>query len=179
MLVTLDANVLIWGVRATATPGDEHMVPRCVRFIEWLDECGHQLVLTSQAVTEYLIGATAEQRERDLEALTAKYIILPYDVPAIEIAAAIRSDKDFIKSLGDDAGKSRVCVKADVIIVATAKAGGVGRIYSNDAGVRTLAARCGIPPSGIPTLVQMAPFGGESNPPPTRPAQGDLFDRDK
>ncbi len=180
MLVTIDANVLIWGVRTTASAGDEHMIPRCVRFLEWLDECGHELVLTSQAVTEYLIGATVEERICELAELSSKYIILPYDVSAIEIAATLRSDKDFIKSLGDDALKSRVCVKADVIIVASAVAGHVQRIYSRDAGVRALAIRAGLSPADIPTIADMAPLSPPSNtvtPPSNQsPPPKSLFD---
>ena len=108
------------------------------------------MVLTAPVVAEYLAGAEDErQRKRDPARSGTRYRIVPTDARAARIAADLRGDRDFLRNLGRDTGKSRVCLKADILIVATAAAHGVGQIVTADRDVRAIADRCGLPMRGL------------------------------
>ena len=156
MLVTIDTNLLIWGVRGISSVGQEEMILRAKALIDWLDNRNDRLVLTSVCVGEYLIGNDPEKRKQELSALQEKHMIYPYDANAAVIAAELRSDDDFLRSLKTDADKTRVAIKADIEIVATAKAFQIERIYSNDAILRKIAARCGLSAQDVPSLAEFA-----------------------
>lgn len=173
MVITVDTNFLIWGVRCVATDGQEEMIPRATAFFNWVDENRHKLVLSSECLAEYLVGATGVEKVAQLTALQEKFIILPYDAKAAAIAADLRSDKDFIKSQ-QAVGKTRVCIKSDIVVVATARAfgqKGVDRIYSSDPCVRHLATTCGMSAQDMPTVEQLQYNVSPSN----RNMQKDLF----
>lgn len=156
MVITIDTNTLIWGLKKQSTQGQEDWIPRCARFLQWIDEHHHTLVLTSECVAEYLVSDG--DTDAELRTLSSKFQIYDYDVNAAVFAAEIRKDKDFVRSLKENFGKTHVCIKSDIVIVATAKAHDVEKIYSNDEGVRKAAARCGLPASDIPTIDDMAPL---------------------
>ena len=155
MLITVDTNLLIWGVRAVCTSGQEEMIPRSEAFLDWIDQENHKLALTATTVAEYLVGATAATRESELRILQARYPILPFDAKAAVIAGRLRDDKTFQQSLCNEYDKSRVVVKADIQIVATAKAHGVNVVYSNDRGLRAIAKRCQLTSRDLPTVAEM------------------------
>lgn len=167
MKISIDTNILIWGVRQIADVGQEEMIPRATAFIEWIDRQGHTLVLTSQSVAEFLVGGSEAERAAQFHALGTHFQICPFDTLAARIAADIRSDKDFVDSLHRD-GKTRACIKADIAIVATAKAHDVDKIFSNDAKLRSAAKKCGLPAADIPTLQELTTVEAVSPPSRTR-----------
>lgn len=155
MVITVDTNFLIWGVRCVSTVGQEDMIVRAQAFFSWVDERRHELVLTSECVAEYLVGGTELERKEQLIELSSKFKICPFDAKAAVIAAELRSDREFINSLKDDAGKTRVCIKSDINIVATAKAHGVERVYSADRDLRKVAAKCQLSAMDIPRPTEL------------------------
>lgn len=180
MVITVDTNFLIWGLRGVSSVGQEGMVPPAKEFFEWVVRSGHKLVLTSECVAEYLVGGTDESRKRQLSELRSRFMILTYDAKAAAIAAELRSDPDFIASLKGDELKTKVCIKSDIVIVATSRAygdKGVDRIYSNDVGLRNVAMRCGIAASPLPTVEEMAPLPtpSKSLPEKRKEKSGNLF----
>ena len=155
MLVTFDTNLLIWGVRGVSSEGQEEMIVRAKALIDWLDKHDDRLVLTSVCIGEYLIGNDPEKRKLELFALQEKHMIYPYDANAAAIVAELRSDYDFLYALKADARKTRVAIKADIEIVATAKAFRIECIYSNDATLRKIAAKCGLSARDVPSLEEI------------------------
>jgi predicted nucleic acid-binding protein len=170
MIVTVDTNILIWGVRHTSIPSQADMIPRATAFLQWIDKQGHKLVVTSACISEYLVGATEDDMARELKQLSAKYKIIPFDTNAAVHAARIRSDREFLRQL-KDAGKTNVAIKADIVIVATAKAHNVDRIYSFDeTDIPPIAARCGLSYAPLPTLADLTPIHPSSIPRASREA---------
>ncbi len=154
MAVTVDTNILIWGIRGVSTPGQESRIPICRRLFEWLRERQELVVLTADCVEEYLVGGDSNQLS--VELIRERFIILDYNPACWLKSAEIRSHPAFMKEMRDiDRQVSRVSIRADVRIVATAIAHNVEKIYSDDSGVRTIASRSGLLAVGVPTLVQM------------------------
>lgn len=159
MVITIDTNILLWGLRGVSKAGQEDMIVRAKAFFEDQRDRGTFIVLTSECVAEYLVGEDkADRRKTQMDDLQAKFMIIPYDTKAAAIAAEIRSDKTFIQSLKDDVGITRTCIKSDIVIAATAKAfrkSGVDIIYSNDCGLRKIAEKCGISARDLPTIEEL------------------------
>jgi predicted nucleic acid-binding protein len=179
MLVTIDTHILIWAVKQEASPGQDEMIPRAQAFLDWIERNSHRLALTAEVIGEFLCGGTEEQRLEQLQQFQGKIPILDYNTNAAAIAARIRSSPEFIQQLKTD-GKTRACVLADIAIVATAKAHGVERIYSHDAGMRKAATRCNLSAMDLPTLEQLqqqAPSPRERRSP--RTVQKGLFDAEE
>ena len=156
--ITVDTNILIWGVRGVSTPGQESRIPICRRLFEWFQERQERVVLTADCVEEYLVGGNPEQIASNLEMLRERFIILDYNPACWMKSAEIRLHSNFVNKIKDiNPLATRVSIKADVRIVATALAHNVEKIYSDDRGVQAIARRSGLLCSGVPTIEEMAP----------------------
>ncbi len=156
--ITVDTNILIWGVRGVSTPGQESRIPVCRRLFEWLQERQERVVLTADCVEEYLVYGNPDQISTELAILQERFIILDYNAACWMKSAEIRLHSNFVKKIKDiNPLATRVSIKADVRIVATALAHKVEKIYSDDSGVQAIARRTRLLCSGVPTLEEMAP----------------------
>lgn|GEM_PF-1544806 len=160
MVITIDTNILLWGLRGVSKAGQEDMVVRAKAFFQYLHDRGAVIVLASECVAEYLVGEEEPvRREQQMADLKEQFVIIPYDIKAAGIAAQIRSDKTFLQSLKGDIGATRTCIKSDTVIAATAKAfrkNGVDELYSNDDTLRKIATKCGLSAKDLPSLDDMA-----------------------
>ncbi|MGO8751350.1 MAG: hypothetical protein ACLQNE_35840 [Thermoguttaceae bacterium] len=59
----IDTGVLIWGVRQIASPGQEDLIPRCVRLIKELSE-GGAIMVPSIVLAEYLTTFSLDDQKR-------------------------------------------------------------------------------------------------------------------
>ncbi len=158
MAITVDTNILIWGVRGICTPGQEDRIVLCKRLFEWFVERHERVVLTADCVEEYLTKSPIDQIAEELESLRERFIILDYNPACWMKAAQIRGHANFVKKVKELSPEStRVSIKSDVRIVATALAHKIEKIYTDDKGVRAIAKRSGLLFSGIPTLEEMSP----------------------
>ena len=177
MAITVDTNILIWGVRGVSTLGQESRIPVCRRLFEWLQERDEIVVLTADCVEEYLVGGNPDQISSELAILQERFIILDYNATCWLKSADIRSDAAFMKEYKEtDPQKTRTCIKSDIRIVATALAHRVDKIYSDDKGVRAIAKRSGILVAGVPTIEEMLPDKkkAKNNPNPIRKLFDDI-----
>jgi hypothetical protein len=97
MAITVDTNILIWGVRGVCTPGQEDRVVVCRRLFEWFVERHERVVLTADCVEEYLTRSPIDQIASELESLREKFIILDYNPACWMKAAQIRGHANFVK----------------------------------------------------------------------------------
>jgi len=148
---TIDTNIMIWGIKSEASPGQEDRIERAKLLLEQLDERRIRLVLTAHVVAEYLCGFPVELRDDQFRILSEHFPIISFDLKAAGIAAELLHDKENIKSLQSDYRVSRQVIKADIAIVASAVAANVNYIYSDDGKVRKLASGL-IIPEGLPEL---------------------------
>lgn len=141
MTVTFDTMTLIWGVKQVATPGQEHMIEKARRMHRWVQEQRFKVVLTAPAVAEYLGSFEAKERAAQRKFLVETFPIFPFNMNAADVAAEILAAKGVVEAARKDGGDcSRQIVKADLAIVATAIAHGVGWLFSEDRKVKTIAA---------------------------------------
>jgi predicted nucleic acid-binding protein len=142
-LICADNHLLIWGVRNVATTGQEVMIAKAVRYISFVDEQKDDILVPSVVLAEFLAGVPEERSAAVLAVMEKRFKIAPFDTPAAVIAARIwRKVKSENASLLDDLrqdGVSRIKIKADIQIIATAVARKADRIISHDAGLQKLA----------------------------------------
>ncbi len=147
MIVVVDTNVLVWWVREVATPGQEDLIQRARWLFEAMATEDTELMITSITLAEFLAGAEPTQRSGLRREVETAFIVQPFDARAAERSAELRH---LGRTLDHDDGR-RPILKADVLIVASSRAGGAQRRSSHDAGLRSLAAKAGLDARDLPT----------------------------
>jgi predicted nucleic acid-binding protein len=149
-LVGLDTQILIWGMR---DPSD--LSPKAMH-ARWLMESLEkdstvQLCISSIVAQEYLVHIPPPHSRSSVQAvLEEAFLILPFNMSCAALAAELH-EQSRPKGSAPISG-SRVCIKADCMIVAASRVAGVSKIYSNDPGFRTLASRAGVVCERVPTI---------------------------
>lgn len=145
MRVCLDNHILIWGIRAAATRGQESMIVRAKALIEDLDRNDAEILVPAVVIAEFLAGAPKEQHAELLNVLHRRFQLPPFDVRAAAVAAGLWRDfaernsawREQIRT--EFPGIQNVKIKADVQILATALARGAETLYTQDGPLTTLA----------------------------------------
>jgi predicted nucleic acid-binding protein len=141
-VVCFDNNVMIWGIKEQATPGQEYMIDRTKRFLAHLDKQGDKAMLPAPIVGEFLLNVDDDFHSMTINLLQRSFIIQPFDLQAAALFARIwrkharRETLQELQSAGNVRGKLRV----DCMIVAIAAAKGAACIYSHDDGVRKFSS---------------------------------------
>jgi len=145
MLVCLDNHILIWGIRQVATPGQEDMIRRTRLFFEFLEKKNAQIIIPSVVAGEFLLGVPLENHQKIMEVLEKKFQIAPYDTAAALIAAELWIERNKGSTgISDElkeglADPSRIKLRDDCKIVATAIKCRADCLYSEDEGVKKFA----------------------------------------
>jgi len=119
-LVCFDTQIIIWGVKRQATPGQEDNIDKAK-----CEKDGIDIMVPSVVVAEILCALEP-----------GLHIVPPFDTQAALHFAEMWRNK---KQLKDESGISRAEMKADYMITATAIARGAKCIYSQDAGLKKFA----------------------------------------
>lgn len=149
-LVGLDTQILIWGMRDPSDPTPKAQHARWL--MESLEKDSTvQLCISSMVAQEYLVHIPPPHSRANVRAaLEASFLILPFNMSCAALAAELH-EQSRTKGSAPITG-SRVSIKADCMIVAASCVAGVSKLYSNDAGFRTLAQRAGIACDRVPTI---------------------------
>lgn len=145
MLVCLDNHILIWGIREEATLGQEDMIRRTKLFLDLLDKKKAQIIIPSVVAGEFLLGIPLKNHQKVMEVLEKNFQIVPYDTAAALIAAELWIEKNKGSSGISEELKvglqdsSRIKLKDDCKIVATAIKCKADCLYSEDDGVKKFA----------------------------------------
>ncbi len=95
------------------------------------------IVLPTIVVSEVLVPVPADHRNTLIAKLSSRFICAPFDLPAAAIAADLWTEH---KKLPDELRyDERHVLRADAMIVATAKSAGATDFYSHDRKCRALA----------------------------------------
>lgn len=139
-LVAIDANILVWGLRRQ---GPAEKIQRAGWLFDQFDRDQAQVVVSSIAVSEYLIPAAATDHRNIVAAISSRFIIAPFDAHCAAMAAELFPDGKITRNLGKPHGEqgARDCLKSDCYIIASARAAGATLFYSNDEECRDLAKR--------------------------------------
>jgi predicted nucleic acid-binding protein len=138
--VALDTQTVIYALgHGEATPDEElrELRRRAHILLGELNSDGAEVLLPSVVVGELLAGVAEEDQSGFLAALQGRFFMPSYDVKAAGIAADLwRSHAKFPK----DEKQERRLLKADVLVIATAKAAGATVIFSHDKNARKIAS---------------------------------------
>jgi predicted nucleic acid-binding protein len=153
--VALDTNILIWGglrpPNADGAPLSSHaaeMTYRSQALLIDLEKKGEKIIVPVVSVAELLVPIDLNQRGAFLAVLTTRFFCPPFDMHAASLAAELWR---FHRSLPASEHLDRKLLKADVLIVATAKVAGASAFYSHDAKCRKLAIHAGMKAFDLPT----------------------------
>ncbi len=154
MLVSFDTMVLIWLAKQGTRKGQKtpdrvlEMHKRAHYMGEWIEENGHNVILSNIVISEFLRPLDEEKRNTVVATLCEKYNVLPFDNAAAKIAADLYYSAKNVGTSGEN--DRRVCMKADIMILATAKVHQVKRFYSNDSQTRKFAEIAGMEALDLP-----------------------------
>lgn len=140
-LVCFDNNVLVWGVKEQATPGQEGMIPRTKVFIHKLQEDRIHVLIPSVVIAEFLMPIPPDMHATVINLFDRGFVVVPFDTAAASQFAKIwlsNKGQELVDSLIRN-GSTRAELKVDSLIVATAVSQRAECIYSHDGGVKAFA----------------------------------------
>jgi predicted nucleic acid-binding protein len=167
MIVCLDTNVLIWGIRAFASPGQEQMLEDAKALVQKLDQENHRVIIPSPVIFEYLVGFDDRKRIKKVQdELSKRFEIVPFDSLAAYICADIWLEKNQGKTIAPELKEfgPKAFLKVDCQIVAIAKSRNAEIIYSHDSRKSLINFAeghinvCNIPPAPLKQLTLQLPI---------------------
>lgn len=135
-LVCFDTQIIIWGVKRQATPGQKDKIDKAKYLISICERDGIDIMVPSVVVAEILCALDSSLHNAFSEFMHRRFIVPPFDTQAALHFAEMWRNKKQIK---DDSRISRAEMKADFMITATAMARGAKCIYSEDVGLKKFA----------------------------------------
>lgn len=138
-IICFDTNMMIWGVRGVASPGQEEMVVRAKRYLEFLEKNKHKVIIPAPVLAEYLVFYGDDAREQQEPELERQFRVMPFDYRAAKIAARIAHDRRRLQALQEELGEARQAIGVAVQIVAIAAANKADLLIAHDGGLRKLA----------------------------------------
>ncbi|MGB2822129.1 MAG: PIN domain-containing protein [Phycisphaerae bacterium] len=146
-VVAVDSMVLVWGIRKT---GPEEKIRRARYLFSELEDDEAQVILPSVAVAEYITPlASPDERAQVVAAMGERFIISPFDANDAILAAQLYREGQARRKMG--ARGARVCLRADSLIVATAKNHGAREFYTEDVDCYNMASQV-IHTKKLPTI---------------------------
>jgi predicted nucleic acid-binding protein len=140
-IICLDTNILIWGIKKVAPPGQEDMIYRAQDLIQKLDKSSSQVIVPSLVLAELLMPVKEEDHGKFFADISKQFIIVPFDTQAaLHYATLWKSwrEKNSEQQLGDNR-PTRAKMKTDFMIVATAVSRKAECIYSADSDIEKFA----------------------------------------
>lgn len=138
-IICFDTNMMIWGVRGMASTGQEEMVVRAKRYLEFLEKNKQRVIIPAPVFAEYLVFCGGEEREQQETELERQFRVMPYDYRAAKIAARISHDRARIQAIQEEFGKACEAISIDTQIVAIAAANKADVLIAHDGALRKLA----------------------------------------
>jgi predicted nucleic acid-binding protein len=152
--VALDTMILIWG---QVHPGSRRGNPRqrdlvdlqtrSLFLLDMLQEAEETVIVPTVTVSELLLGVEMERHDSFLIEIQERFFCPTFDLRAAAMAARLWQSH---RKLPKDQQLQRTVLRADVMILATAKVAGAVRFYSHEAKVRRLAEQVGLEALDLP-----------------------------
>jgi predicted nucleic acid-binding protein len=152
--VALDTMVLIWGLAKLGSrrgnprqPDLVDLQTRSLILIDMLEEAKETVIVPTVTVGELLLGVKPDRHDDFLAEIQARFFCPPFDLRAAAMAAKLwQTHRELPKS----EQLERKLLRADVMIVATAKVAGAARFYSHEPKMRRLAEHAGLEAFQLP-----------------------------
>lgn len=147
-IVAIDSQVLAWGIRRA---GDPNMIRRADWLFEQLERDQASIIVPCVAFSEYLTAIPVTKHGGVRAALSKRLNFMPFDIECCSLAAELFLVGQTMRPAGEVDG--RKTLRADAMIIATAKMKGARVLYSNDENCRNLADRV-MKSEDLPTMGQ-------------------------
>jgi predicted nucleic acid-binding protein len=132
--VCLDTQILIWGLKRQASPGQEDMIDLATRFLSHLTRQKRTCIVPAVVVSELLLPLPLSEHNAFVADIARRFTVPPFDtLTATYLARVWQSKRGQVEI-------PRPEIKFDSLIVATALAAGANCIYSHDPHVKLIAA---------------------------------------
>ncbi|MGE5585806.1 MAG: hypothetical protein ACM309_09815 [Bacillota bacterium] len=135
MLIFVDTQILIWGVRQFASAGQEGMIDMARAFFQQVQAQGDQVGIAAPTLAEYLVRTPEADRQKVVAEFQRCFCVYPFDCGAAAQGAQLWSRVHGGKSLGEVAkeiGARRYELKVDHQVVSIAVHRGASRLYTHD-----------------------------------------------
>jgi predicted nucleic acid-binding protein len=130
--------MLVWGIRKLGTTDQNQ---RAIWLFQQLEEDEAQIILPTVAVSEYLTPLDPATHDAIITELGRRFILAPFDIKSAALAARIYAENKNIQLQIQNQPNARKTLRADCLIVATARIHGARIFYSGDTGCRSLASK--------------------------------------
>jgi len=156
--VIIDTMVLICAMRQAAKlpasaktpPHDKFSLARAL--LHKLRRNDDLIILPSVVVAEFLVKIPVVNHPKLLTVLSENFYIPAFDLRCTSLAADLMSHGFKVRKTMDDKDKpARDSVKADAMIVATAKVHSADLIYTDDDQLYKMADKCGVITNKVPS----------------------------
>ncbi len=132
-LVCFDTQVIIWGIKGAATPGQENMIAKAKALIAKCEEQTVRIIVPSLVVAELLMALEPRIHNDFISFMNQHFIVPTFDLKAAAVFASLWRDRQSVLGKLDlKIDKTRAEMKADFMIVAVAIAQGADCIYTED-----------------------------------------------
>lgn len=139
MIICVDTNIMVWGVKKTATKGQEYLISDADKFLKACQKRKLHVLLPTIVVSELLTPEPISLHPKLMKQFS-KFAICEFNVKASIIFGQIMQDRyaDLKKYRADNSVRKDK-MKFDCAIVATALAFDAQMIYSHDPDVNFFA----------------------------------------
>jgi len=128
--------VLVWGIRKS---GNLKEIKRAGYLFRELEQDEAQIIIPSIVVAEFITPIRApEEQVRTVAAMRERFIIAPFDAMDAVLAATLWNRGKSTRKMARQS--ARVCLRADALIVATAKNHGAEEFFTNNEDCLKMAA---------------------------------------
>jgi predicted nucleic acid-binding protein len=140
MILCIDSMVIVWGVKRSATGGQESMIRSAEYFFEWADQQEHEIIIPTVVLAEVLAPETPEMSEQYLHIIEEAFLIKNFDMrAALKYAQMLNNRFDEVKNAASEQNVTRQRMKIDHIIIATAIVNNAQAIVSYDGALKKFA----------------------------------------
>jgi predicted nucleic acid-binding protein len=138
LVVAIDSMTLVWGIRKTGAAKEK--IEHAGYLFMALDKEESQIIIPSIVLAEYLTPIRDdEQRARTAAAIGDRFFVVPFDAKDALLAARLFNDGKTNRQRKKP--NVRAVLRADSMIVATAKNHGARVFYTDDNDCRSMASK--------------------------------------
>lgn len=142
-MIAIDSMLLVYAQWVPAKPGDvaadivELRIRSKLLLNKYAKEDDPPIILPLVALSELLIPVSIDQHPSLIAKLSERFMLAPFDLPATAIAANLWTQA---RTKATVTYGSRQVLRADTMIIASAKSAGAREFYTNDENCRKLAS---------------------------------------
>ncbi|RIV17702.1 hypothetical protein DYU11_31155 [Fibrisoma montanum] len=140
--VAIDTHTFIWGVKKESSVGQEFMIPKTLRFFDYLWEDGYNIIIPTPVLGEALVPIPLDEHYKVLSKINRRMMLASYDPQSAAIFADMYNSfkkNDELNEYKKLHAVPRERVKIDYMIAAIAKTYKAECIYSQDPHITKFA----------------------------------------